>query len=127
LTRIRPNAVGFRSITDAGRAKYRLAQSDEALLRLCRLCLLDQASFVRILSVDEADAVFRDNCLLPKRNGAAGSDPGTFDPEYLYYTLGKLQILSYAAIGSTGGAFTFATFHDEMLRHGAPPLRLLRE
>ena len=54
---------------------------------------------------------------------------GTFDPEYLYYTLGKLEILKLREDyrKQTGKNFSLQKFHDEMLRHGAPPIRLLRE
>jgi hypothetical protein len=45
---------------------------------------------------------------------------GTFDPGYLNYTLGKLQILKlrddYKA--QEGANFSLKKFHDEMLKHG---------
>ena len=54
---------------------------------------------------------------------------GTFDPEYLYYTLGKLEIFKLREDyrKQEGRKFSLQQFHDEMLRHGAPPIRLLRE
>ena len=54
---------------------------------------------------------------------------GTFDPEYLYYTVGKLEILKLRADfqKQEGGNYSLQKFHDEMLRHGMPPMRLLRE
>ena len=54
---------------------------------------------------------------------------GTFDPGYLNYTLGKLEILKlrddYEA--QEGANFSLEKFHDEVLNHGMPPIRLLRE
>ena len=54
---------------------------------------------------------------------------GTFDYGYLSYTLGKLQILKlrddYKA--QQGDEFSLEKFHDEILKHGMPPVRLLRE
>ena len=54
---------------------------------------------------------------------------GTFDPGYLNYTLGKLQILKllddYKA--QQGDEFSLQKFHNELLNHGMPPIRLLRE
>ena len=54
---------------------------------------------------------------------------GTFDPGYLNYTLGKLEILKlrddYKA--QEGKSFSLEKFHNEMLNHGMPPIRLLRE
>ena len=51
---------------------------------------------------------------------------GTFDPGYLNYTLGKLQILKlrddYKA--QQGDDFSLQRFHDELLDHGMPPIRL---
>ena len=47
---------------------------------------------------------------------------GTFDPGYLNYTLGKLQILKlrkdYEA--QEGSNFSLKKFHDEILKHGMP-------
>src|SRR5204862_106889 len=52
-----------------------------------------------------------------------------FDPCYLNYTLGKLQILKllddYKA--QQGNEFSLQKFHNELLSHGMPPIRLLRE
>jgi len=54
---------------------------------------------------------------------------GSYDPEYLYYTLGKLQILKLRKDyeRQEGARFSLKRFHDELLSHGAPPLRILRE
>src|SRR5436190_7473762 len=47
---------------DAKRAaKYRMAQADEALLRLCRLCVSIKMH-TQNMSLDEATKFFRDNC-----------------------------------------------------------------
>jgi len=54
---------------------------------------------------------------------------GAFDPEYLYYTVGKLEILKLRADyrKQEGSNYSLRKFNDEMLKHGAPPIRLLRE
>ena len=54
---------------------------------------------------------------------------GSYDPEYLYYTLGKLQFLKLRRDWEKqeGTNYSLEKFHDECLRHGMPPLRLLRE
>jgi uncharacterized protein (DUF885 family) len=109
-------------------AKYRLAQSDEALLRLCRLCVAIKMH-CHGMGVDDATKFFMENCYYEKKPARQEAIRGTFDPEYLYYTLGKLQILKlredWRKERST--AYSLHKFHDEMLRHGMPPLRLLRE
>jgi len=109
-------------------ARYRLAQSDEALLRLCRLCCSIKLH-CQNMSVDEATRFFQENCYYEQKPARQEAIRGTFDPEYLYYTLGKLQILKLRRDWQQqeGNKFTLQRFHDEMLRHGAPPLRLLRE
>jgi uncharacterized protein (DUF885 family) len=109
-------------------AKYRLAQTDEALLRVCRLCASIKLH-CQGMTVDEATKFFVDNCYYEEKPARQEAIRGTFDPEYLYYTLGKLEILKLREDyrKQTGKNFSLEKFHDEMLRHGAPPIRLLRE
>ena len=109
-------------------AKYRLAQTDEALLRICRLCVSIRMH-CQGMSVEEATKFFEDNCYYEPKPARQEAIRGAFDPEYLYYTLGKLEILKLREDyrKQEGGKFTLQEFHNEMLRHGAPPIRLLRE
>ena len=109
-------------------AKYRLAQADEALLRLCRLCVSIKMH-TQQMTVEEAAKFFQDNCYYEEKPARAEAMRGTFDPGYLNYTLGKLQILKlrddYKA--QEGANFSAQKFHNELLNHGMPPIRLLRE
>lgn len=109
-------------------AKYRLAQSDEALLRLCRLCVSIQMH-CQGMSVDAATRFFEENCYYEHKPAQQESIRGTFDPGYLYYTLGKLQILKLRRDyqKQEGAAYSLQRFHDDTLRHGMPPIRLLRQ
>jgi uncharacterized protein (DUF885 family) len=121
--------VANPSEADAKRAaKYRLAQADEALLRLCRLCVAIKMHTQK-MTVDEATKFFQDNCYYEEKPARAEAMRGTFDPGYLNYTLGKLEILKlrddYKA--QEGGNFSAQKFHNELLNHGMPPIRLLRE
>jgi len=114
---------------DAKRAaKYRMAQADEALLRLCRLCVSIKLH-TQNMSLDEATKFFQDNCYYEEKPARQEAIRGTFDPGYLNYTLGKLQILKlrddYKA--QEGDEFSLQKFHNELLNHGMPPIRLLRE
>ena len=127
---------GYGSPTDAApsedevkrAAKYRMAQADEALLRLCRLCASIKMH-TQNMSVDEATKFFQDNCYYEEKPARQEAMRGTFDPGYLNYTLGKLQILKlrddYKA--QQGDEFSLQKFHNELLNHGMPPIRLLRE
>jgi len=109
-------------------AKYRMAQADEALLRLCRLCVSIKVH-TQNMSIDEATKFFQDNCYYEQKPARQEAMRATFDPGYLNYTLGKLQILKlrddYKA--QQGDDFSLQKFHNELLSHGMPPIRLLRE
>jgi uncharacterized protein (DUF885 family) len=109
-------------------AKYRMAQADEALLRLCRLCVSIKMHTQR-MSIDEATKFFQENCYYEEKPARQEAMRGTFDPGYLNYTLGKLEILKlrddYKA--QQGDDFSLQKFHNELLNHGMPPIRLLRE
>ena len=112
----------------ASTAKYRLAQSDEALLRLCRLCVSIK-THCEGMSLEDATKFFEENCYYERKPAYQEALRGTFDPQYLYYTVGKLEILKLRRDyqQQEGAAFSLEKFHDELLRHGAPPVRLLRE
>ena len=112
----------------ADNLKYRLAQSVEALLRLCRLCVAIK-THCEGMSVDAATKFFQDNCYYEEKPARQEATRGTYDPGYLYYTLGKLKILKLRDDykKQEGARFSLQKFHDELLRHGMPPIRLLRE
>jgi uncharacterized protein (DUF885 family) len=105
-----------------------LAQTDEALLRVCRLCVSIKMH-CQGMTVDEGTRFFQDNCYYAEKSAHEEAMRGAFDPEYLYYTLGKLEFLKLREDyqKQEGANYSLRKFHDEVLRHGAPPLRLLRE
>jgi uncharacterized protein (DUF885 family) len=109
-------------------AKYRMAQADEALLRVCRLCVSIKVH-TQNMSIDEATKFFQDNCYYEQKPARQEAMRATFDPGYLNYTLGKLQILKLRDDYKTqeGDDFSLQKFHNELLGHGMPPIRLLRE
>ena len=53
---------------------------------------------------------------------------GASDPTYLYYTLGKLQILKLREDYrlKMGATFSLQEFHDNFMRQGAPPIKIVR-
>ncbi|HXM33221.1 MAG TPA: DUF885 domain-containing protein [Chthoniobacterales bacterium] len=109
-------------------AKYRMAQAQQAMLRLCRLCVSIQMH-TQGMSVDDATKFFQENCYYEEKPARAEAMRGTFDIGYLNYTLGKLQILKLRKDyqEQEGDKFSLKKFHDEMLNHGMLPIRLLRE
>jgi uncharacterized protein (DUF885 family) len=109
-------------------AKYRLAQLDESMLRVCRLCVAIKMH-CQGMSMEEGTKFFQDNCYYGEKPARAEARRGTFDPGYANYTLGKLMILKlrqdYQA--QEGAGYSLEKFHNEFLRHGMPPVPLLRE
>jgi len=53
---------------------------------------------------------------------------GTSDPTYLYYTLGKLQIMKLRddVRKKQGAAFSLGKFHDDFMSQGYPPIAIVR-
>lgn len=120
---------GFGSGPDKLKAaKYRLAQADEALLRVCRLCASIKMH-CQGMTVAEAAKFFQDNCYYEAKPALSEATRGAFDPEYLYYTVGKLELLKLREDyrKQEGSNFSLRKFNDEVLKHGAPPVKLLRE
>lgn len=109
-------------------AKYRLAQSDEALLRICRLCVSIRMH-TQGMTVEEGAKFFQDNCYYEAKPAMQESLRGTFDPGYLFYTVGKLELLKlredYQA--QEGSNYSLKKFNDAVIDHGMPPVRFLRE
>ena len=109
-------------------AKYRLAQSDEALLRICRLCVSIKMH-CHGMTVADATKFFQDNCYYEEKPARQEAMRGTFDPGYLFYTLGKLQLLKLRRDfeKQEGANYSLKKFHDAVCDHGQAPVRLLRE
>jgi len=117
------------SVDDQKRAaKYRMAQASEALLRLCRLCA-SLKMHTQNMSVEEATRFFQQNCYYEEKPARDEAMRGTFDYGYLNYSLGKMQILKLRDDYKMqqGAEFSLEQFHNQLLDHGMPPIRLLRE
>jgi uncharacterized protein (DUF885 family) len=109
-------------------AKYRLAQSGDALARLCRLCVSVKIH-CQGMSIDEATKFFMDNWYQGEQPSRREALRGAYNPEYLFYTLGKLELFKLREDyqKQEGTKFSLKKFHDEVLNHGMPQIRLLRE
>ncbi|MDB5228377.1 MAG: hypothetical protein JWN78_2570 [Bacteroidota bacterium] len=109
-------------------AKYRLAQSGDALLRICRLCVSIN-THCHNMSVDEATKFFMDNWHQGEKPARQEAMRGTFDPGYLFYTVGKLEILKLREDykKQEGKNFSLQKFHDELLDNGEPQIEIMRE
>ena len=109
-------------------AKYRLAQTGDALLRLCRLCVSIK-THCQGMNLQDATKFFMDNWYQGEKPSSQEALRGTFDPGYLFYTIGKLEFMKLRTDyeKQEGANFSLKKFHDEVLNHGMPPIRLLRE
>ena len=108
--------------------KFRLAQSGDALLRLCRLCVSIKMHCEN-MSVDEATHFLMDHWHQGEKPCRQEAIRGTFDPGYLYYAIGKMEILKLLQDyqKQEGEQFSLEKFHNTLLDNGVPPVRLLRE
>ncbi len=109
-------------------AKYKLAQLDESLLRYCRLCV-SIMMHTQGMSVEDGTQFFMDNCYYERKPAESEAIRGTYDPGYLYYTLGKLMLLKLREDFKfqEGDSYSLKKFHDTVLNYGSPPIPLLRE
>ena len=119
---------GFGATDSLTAAKYHLAQLDESLLRLCRLCV-SVKTHCEGMSLADATKFIQDNAYYSYKPAYQEALRGTFDPGYLSYTLGKLQILKLREDykKQEGANFSLQKFHDTLLGYGVPPVELVRE
>lgn len=109
-------------------AKFRMAQAGDALLRLCRLCVSIK-THTQGMTVDEGTKFLMDNWYQGDKPSRLEALRGTYDPGYLYYTLGKLQILKLRDDyqKQEGNNFSLMKFNDLVLDNGMPSIYLLRQ
>lgn len=110
-----------------GDPKIHLAQLSEALLRDCRYIAgikLHTAGW----SVEQAQKLFVEKGFQQPANAYEEARRGAYNPTYLYYTLGKLMIYKLRADyqQAKGSAYTLQGFHDEFVKQGPLPLKLMR-
>jgi uncharacterized protein (DUF885 family) len=95
------------------------------------------------MTVAQSEKMFREQAFQDPGNARQQAARGTYDPEYLYYTLGKLMIrklrtdwMAKAKAGGAGSAAGAAPtddqallrdFHDKFLSYGGPAIPLLRK
>ncbi len=106
----------------------RLGQLQDALLRNARFIVGIQMHTGK-MSFDEAVAFFQKEGYQSKETAMVETKRGTSDPTYLYYTLGKLQIMKLRddMKEKQGAAFSLQQFHNDFLRQGFPPIRVVRQ
>ncbi|HXR62562.1 MAG TPA: DUF885 domain-containing protein [Rudaea sp.] len=105
----------------------RLGQLQDALLRNARFIVgikLHTGAF----TFDQGVDFFVNEGYQSRAVGDVETKRGTADPTYLYYTLGKLQILKLRADleARQGKAFNLQQFHDAFMQQGFAPIRIVR-
>ena len=104
-----------------------IGQLLEALLRNVRF-VVAIGEHTGGMTVEQAEALFRDKGFLDNGNAHQQAVRGTFDPMFLAYTVGKLAIVKMRTdwMAKHPGA-TLGQFHDAFLSHGAAPLSVIRQ
>jgi len=110
-----------------GDLKLRLGQLQDALLRNARYIVGIEMHTGR-MTIDQAVEFFVKEGYQKRAIGEEEAKRGTSDPTYLYYTLGKLEILKlredYRKL--RGSQFSLLEFHDKFLAQGCPPIKIVR-
>jgi len=110
-----------------GDPKIQLAQLSEALLRDCRY-VVGIKLHTQGMTVEQGTDVFVKEGFQEPANAFEEARRGAYNPTYLYYTLGKLQIYKlrndYAK--AKGSNYKLETFHNEFVRQGGIPIKMVR-
>jgi uncharacterized protein (DUF885 family) len=110
-----------------GDPKVRLAQLNEALLRDCRY-IVGIKLHTEGWTVEQGKQFFVEQGYIEPEVGFQEARRGTYNPTYLYYTLGKLQIIKFREDykKAKGADFNLQKFHDDFVRQGGIPIKLIR-
>lgn len=114
---------------DEREAKFlRLGQLQDALLRNARF-IVGIEMHTGKMSFDQAVEFFQKEGYQSKETALVETKRGTSDATYLYYTLGKLEILKLRADlkKKQGAEFSLEQFHNDFLKQGFPPVKIVRE
>ena len=111
-----------------GDLKLRLGQLQGALLRDARYIVGIQLHTGK-MTLDEATEFFVKEGHQTPAVAEREAKRGTSDPTYLVYTLGKLEIRKLRADykQKMGEKFNLEQFHDEFIKQGYPPIKIIRE
>jgi uncharacterized protein (DUF885 family) len=107
--------------------RMRLGQLQDALLRNARFIVgIEMHTGTR--TFDQGVEFFEKEGYQAHESALKETKRGTADPTYLYYTLGKLQILKLREDyrKRKGAEFSLQEFHDNFLKQGFPPIKIVR-
>lgn len=106
----------------------RLGQLQDALLRDSRFVVGIEMHTGK-MTFDQAKTFFVKEGFQAEKIAEIEAKRGTSDPTYLYYTLGKLQILKLREDykRKMGTEYTLGKFHDAFMSQGFPPIAVVRQ
>ncbi len=106
----------------------RLGQLQDALLRDARFVVAIQMH-TGSMSMAQAVDFFVNEGYQSRSIGGIEVKRGTSDATYLYYTLGKLEIMKLRedVRKKQGSAFSLQKFHDDFMRQGGAPIPIVRK
>ncbi|WP_187336024.1 DUF885 domain-containing protein [Novosphingopyxis iocasae] len=102
-----------------------IGQLSNALLRDCRFLSAIRLHTGR-MTVEQSYDLFRNECYQDEGNARQQAARGTYDPQYLNYTMGKLMIRKLREDWTKGDRSKWKAFHDEFLSYGGPPIPMVR-
>lgn len=107
--------------------RLRMGELEEALLRNARFEVAIQLHTGH-WTLARAENFFVKSGYQPRAIAVVETKRATQDPMYLYYTLGKLEILKlrHDLEAKQGQAFNLQQFHDDFMRQGYPPIKVVR-
>ena len=113
---------------DRERKLIRLGQLQDALLRNARF-VVGIKMHTEGWTTDQAEQFFVTEGYQSPTAAKVETKRGTADATYLYYTLGKLEIMKLRqdAEKKQGAAFTLQGFHDSFMKQGPVPIRIVRQ
>ena len=105
-----------------------LGQLQDALLRDARFVVGIEMHTGK-MSFEDAKKFFVEEGFQTEKIAEIEAKRGTSDPTYLYYTLGKLEILKLREDykKKMGTSFTLGEFHDKFMSQGFPPIAVVRQ
>jgi uncharacterized protein (DUF885 family) len=109
-----------------GDPKLRLAQLQEALLRDCRYVVAIRMH-TQGMTVDQATRFFVEQGFQEPANGREEAMRGTYDPMYLAYTMGKLQITALRDEYLARTGHDLRSFHDAFVAQGGLPVAFIQK
>jgi uncharacterized protein (DUF885 family) len=109
----------------------RLGQLQDALLRDARfvVAIRMHTGVGGAMSLEQAQDFFVKEGYQARPIAEVETKRGTADALYLYYTLGKLEILKLREDmrAKQGAAFQLQSFHDALMRQGFAPIKVIRK